>query len=81
MIWIDRELQSPHVLNSNLTEKDKELVKICVNSAIKERLNPNGRGLYFDGIQTGIVQALRIMDRMDIWEMVSYEYQYHDELV
>jgi hypothetical protein len=80
MYWKDRELQSKQVLESNLTDSEKELIKLYVNSAIKEKLNPNGRGLYFDGIQTGIAQALRLLNRSDIWELVSYEFMYHDEL-
>lgn len=81
MSWQDRKLQSPQVLNSNLKENEKELIKLFVNSTIKERLNPNGRGLYFDGIQTGIAQTLKMLNREDIWDLIDYEFSYHDELL
>lgn len=79
-MWIDRDLQSRQVMESNLNDKEKELIKLFVNSAIKERINPNGRRLYFDGFQTGIAQTLRLLGREDIWDLIDYEFMYHDEL-
>jgi hypothetical protein len=78
--WIDRPLRSIQVLKSNLTENEKELIKLFVNCAVKERINPNGRRLYFDGVQTGIAQTLRLLGREDIWDLIDYEFPYHDEL-
>lgn len=79
-MWVDRDLQSPQVLNSNLSDKEKEIIKLFVNSAVKEQHNPNNRGLYFDGIQTGIAQTLRLLGREDIWNLTNFEFMYHDEL-
>ncbi|PAD70547.1 hypothetical protein CHH83_01730 [Bacillus sp. 7586-K] len=79
-MWIDRELQSKQVLESDLNDQEKELIKLYVNSAIKERLNPNNRWQYFDGIQTGIAQSLKLLNRSDIWNLIDYEFSYHDEL-
>lgn len=80
MTWQVRELQSPQVLNSDLTESEKELIKLFLNSAIQERVNYRGKGRYFDGIQTGIAQTLRMLNREDIWDLIDYEFPYHDEL-
>lgn len=79
-LWIDRELQSRQVLESDLNDLEKELIKMYVNCAIKERIHPT-RFQYFDGIQTGIAQSLRLLNRNDIWELVDYEFSYHDELI
>lgn len=79
-MWEDRELQSKHVINSDLTENEKEIIKMFVNCAIKEMTNPNGRWQYWDGFQTGIAQTLKLLGREDIWDLIDYEFPYHDEL-
>lgn len=81
MTWMDRDLRSRHILESDLKENEKELIKMYVNCAIKEMINPNGRASYFDGIQTGIAQTLKMLKRDDIWELIDFEYGCHDELV
>jgi len=78
--WIDRDLQSKQVLESDLSNRERELIKLYVNCAIKERVNPK-RWQYFDGIQTGIAQTLRLLEREDIWDLIAYEFSYHDELI
>ena len=80
MPWTDRELKSPQVLNSTLSEGEKEIIKIHVNSCLKERINPNGRGPYFDGIQTGIAQTLKHLGREDLWDLIVTEIGYHNDL-
>lgn len=80
MEWKNRELKSPHVIKSNLKDNEKELIKLYVNCAIMERLNFNEKGKYFDGIQTGIAQSLKLLERNDIWELINSEFMYHDEL-
>ena len=80
MEWKVRELKSREVLESGLNNEEKELIKLYVNSAIKEKINRNGRGQYSDGIQTGIAQTLKLLKRDDIWALIGYEFRYHKEL-
>ena len=80
MAWEVRELRSDKVLNSDLQDKEKELIKMFVNCAIQERTNYNGRRLFHDGMQTGIAQTLKLLNRDDIWDIIDYEFMYHPEL-
>ena len=81
MQWTDREIRSKTILDSNLTDNEKEIIKLVVNSAVKEQLNPNGRGLYFEGIQEGAVRILTLLGREDLIKYLDYEWGCHDELV
>jgi len=81
MSWKDRELKSKQVLSANITDNEKEIIKTYINCAIKENQNPNGRGQYFDGIQTGIVQCLSSLGRADLLDLIIVEYSEHDELM
>lgn len=79
-MWKEIELRSPAILNSTLTSDEKDLIKLYILHAIRERKNFN-QSKYYEGVATGIAQTLRMLGRNDIWELIEEEVSYHDELL
>ncbi|MFJ8531134.1 hypothetical protein [Bacillus sp. NPDC094106] len=73
------ELKSPQILKAKLTDDERGLIQYYVTCAIQERTKPH-RAKHYDGVLTGIVQTLQLLNRKDILDLIEMEFIYHDKL-